>query len=158
MMTTRAGSFGYVATVFVLASGLLIGCGRGAERAPAPIQLHISGSPDMNSGGNAAIVRAYLLASDASFRRTNLEAFWQDDTAALGSDLIAPKREVLLYPGENEDIQLNMIPGVAYVGIAADLRNPDPNSWRVIYPVSELRGRRLIVTVGEDRLDVQPAN
>lgn len=157
-MTTRVRSFGYVAVVFVFAAGLLTGCGRGAEKAPAPIHLQVSGSPDMNSGGNAAIVRVYLLASDASFRRTNLEAFWQDDAAALGSDLVGPKREILLYPGENEEIQLNMIPGVSYVGIAADLRNPDPNSWRVIYPVSELQSRHLVVTIGEDRLDVRPAN
>lgn len=156
-MTKRARFAGCV-TVLVLAVGLIAGCGRGAERPPAPVYLNVSGSADMNSGGNAAIVRVYLLASDASFRRTNLEAFWQDDAAALGSDLVGPKREILLYPGESEEIELNMIPGVSYIGIAADLRNPDPNSWREIYPVAELGNRRLNITIGEDRLDVRPLN
>jgi type VI secretion system VasD/TssJ family lipoprotein len=144
----------------LLAVAALASCSRGAVAPPPPpepVVLEVSGASGMNAGGNAAIVRVYMLASDAAFRRTPIQDFWQDDAVALGSDLMGAKREVLLYPGDRETFQLEPMPEVAFVGIAADLREPDPNGWRVIYPVSELRGRRVTVVVDTDRLDARVA-
>jgi len=148
------------ALTLFLSIGVLASCGRGAVVTPTPpppdpVLIAVDGLADMNAGGNAAIVRVYLLASDAGFRRTPIQDFWQDDAAALGSDLMGAKREVLLYPGDQETFQIEPVAGVAFVGIAADLREPDPNGWRVIYPVGDLRGRRLAITVNSDRLDAQ---
>jgi len=135
---------------------LLAACSRRPAEPPppAPTVVDISGTSAMNAGGNAAIVRVYMLASDAAFRRTPIQDFWQDDSAALGTDLAGSKREILLYPGDQESFTITPGENVAFVGIAADLREPDPNGWRVIRPVDELRGRRMNVVVTEDRLDV----
>jgi type VI secretion system VasD/TssJ family lipoprotein len=122
---------------------------------PAPVQVELQGTAGMNAGGNAAIVRFYVLASDAGFRRTPIDAFWQDDAAALGADLLGPRREILLYPGEREAFQMDPPSGTAFLGIAADLRDPDANAWRVVYPLEEVRGRTLRVAVDSTRLDVR---
>lgn len=158
-MTTcgSAHRFPFVAIVALLvAVPLLASCSRRPLEPPPPdpTVVELTGTADMNAGGNAAIIRVYMLSSDAAFRRTPIQDFWQDDAAALGADLVGSKREVLLYPGDRESMQF--VPGaeVAFIGFAADLRNPDPNAWRVIRPVDELRGRRVAVTVDVDRLTV----
>jgi type VI secretion system VasD/TssJ family lipoprotein len=159
-MTHRgpAHRFPFVAIVALLvAVPLLASCSRRPLEPPPPPDptvISLTGTADMNAGGNAAIIRVYMLSSDAAFRRTPIQDFWQDDSAALGADLVGTKREVLLYPGERESMQF--VPGadVAFIGFAADLRDPDPNAWRVIRPVDELRGRRVAVTVNSDRVTV----
>lgn len=141
----------------LVAVPLLASCSRRPLEPPPPPEptvIELSGTADMNAGGNAAIVRVYLLTSDAAFRRTPIQDFWQDDAAALGADLVGTKREILLYPGDRESMQLTPGADVAFIGFAADLRNPDPNAWRAIHPVDDLRGRRVAVTVTTDRLAV----
>lgn len=159
-MTSRTSRALFFCTL-LLAVGALAACGRGAVAPPPPppepVMIEVSGSAEMNAGGNAAIVRIYMLASDAAFRRTPIQDFWQDDAAALGSDLMGAKREVLLYPGDRETFQIEPVGDVAFIGIAADLREPDPNGWRVIYPVAELRGQRVSVAIDRDRLDARIA-
>lgn len=108
----------------------------------------------MNNGGNAAVVRVYRLASDSNFMRASIETFWLNDEQTLGDELVEPKDEILLYPNEERAIDLNVGPGVRYIGIAADLRSPDPVQWRKVFDAQELQGRQVSVTVGNDRLNV----
>jgi type VI secretion system VasD/TssJ family lipoprotein len=118
------------------------------------MELTVHGGADMNNGGNAAIVRIYQLSGDSNFMRTSLETFWRDDEESLGAELIAPKQEILLYPDQERAIDLNIGDETRYIGIAADLRAPDPAQWRRVFDAQELRGRDVTVTVGSDRLNV----
>ena len=42
-----------------------------------------------------------------------------------------------------------------YIGIAADLREPAADQWRAIFPVDELEGREVTVSVGANALRVE---
>lgn len=142
--------------LLVLGFALLAGCSRRppAPAAPTPLppaSVELRGTAGMNAGGNAAIVRFYVLSSDAAFRRSPLAAFWQDDAAALGSDLLS-RREVLLYPGETESLSIEVPASAAFLGLAADLRDADPNAWRAIFPADEVRGAALRVSIDSTRL------
>jgi type VI secretion system VasD/TssJ family lipoprotein len=118
------------------------------------MEMTVQGGSDMNNGGNAAVVRLYQLSGDSNFMRASLETFWRDDEETLGGELIAPKQEILLYPEQERAIDLNIGAETRYIGIAADLRAPDPVQWRKVFAAEELRGKQVTVTVGSDRLNV----
>ncbi len=121
---------------------------------PPPTILTLTGTADLNAGGNAAVVRIYQLAGDANFQRASVQDFWQSDEQALGSELISGKREVLLFPNTTETIELALDDRAQFVGFAVDLRTPDPDHWRAIYPVGDVRSKAVAVRVGETRLFV----
>lgn len=133
------------------------GCSRApqAPPPPPPLVVTVAGGEDLNGGGNAAVLRIYQLGGDANFRRAPVQAFWQDDEQALGAELVSAKREVLLFPGSTETVRIDLADEAQFVAVAADLRAPDPENWRAIYPVSEVRGKAVAVLVGDDRLFVR---
>ena len=128
--------------LLVAALTALAGCRPPA--APATTVV-LTGTAMLNAGGNAAIVRLYPLASDARFRQTPQADFWRAGSA-VDADLAGPVREVLLYPGDEETIDLPL-GGAAYLGVAADLRAPDRDAWRAVFPVGAVDKMRLVVTV-----------
>lgn len=117
--------------------------------------MTVVGEEDLNGGGNAAVLRIYQLAGDANFQRAPVQAFWQNDEQALGGELISAKREVLLFPGSTEDVRIVIDDRAQFLAIAADLRDPDPDNWRAIYPVDAVRGKAMAVLVGDNRLFVR---
>jgi len=120
---------------------------------PLRLPLSLEGSSSMNSGGNAAVVRVYQLASSTTFRQAPIESFWQDDEGLLGSDLVVPKVERTLYPDAVEEITLEIHENTRYIAIAADLRDPDADHWRQLFTVEEVEeGQPFVVEVGERRL------
>ncbi len=137
------------------------GCGRAPQVPPPPpppeppLTVTVVGEEDLNGGGNAAVLRIYQLAGDANFQRAPVQAFWQNDEQALGGELISAKREVLLFPGSTEDVRIVIDDRAQFLAIAADLRDPDPDNWRAIYPVDAVRGKAMAVLVGDNRLFVR---
>jgi type VI secretion system VasD/TssJ family lipoprotein len=137
----------------------LSGCGRAPQAPPPPptppLVVTAVGGENLNSGGNAAVLRIYQLAGDANFRRAPVQQFWQNDEQALGAELVGTKREVLLFPGSSEVVQIDLDDATEFVAVAADFREPDQEGWRAIYPADEVRGSAVAVLVGEDRLYVR---
>lgn len=124
------------------------GCGR-------PMQVTVAGRPAMN-GGHAASVFVYQLTGDASFRQTPVEAFWRDDEAALGGQLLAGgRREVLLYPGQAQTLEVDLLDDVRFVGFAADLREAEGDAWRDVRPAEALSGGTVVVTVERQGIRVR---
>lgn len=121
---------------------------------PSTLALRLEGEPEMNSGGNAAVVRVYQLTGRTNFERTPLATFWKNDTQALGNELVS-KEEVLLYPEEMEQVTFEIDSKTRYVGVAADLRNPDQEHWRAIHPVDQLTDGTPTITISTDRVSVE---
>lgn len=145
------------------------GCGLfGGSRSPAgdpdappepegpsgPATVQLSGTADMNAGGNAARVYVYPLVSDATFLSTPVQVFWDDPAAALGADLAGATRDVTVRPGEAAALADVAIGEAAFLGIAADLRRPEGGAWRAVVPAAQARGRTLVVQVTEGGLRV----
>lgn len=118
------------------------------------VEVLLRGQSDMNSGGNHAVVRIYKLSGEGNFTNTPLADFWQDDVGALGSELVRSPRTIGMNPGESKTISLDIGDDVQFVGIAADLGNPDPDQWRAIYPVDDI-GDRIHITVYSTRISVE---
>lgn len=129
------------------------GCSGGLGLFSGPVEVSIRGTADMN-GGNAARVRVYELAGETNFSNTPLSSFWQNDRDALGDELVRPPREVLLYPSEDRSVEFELAEGTQFIGVAADLRNPDREGWRALYPVSDVKGERIVVNVATNQISV----
>lgn len=117
--------------------------------------LDLVGTSAMNGGGNAALVRVYQLNDDDAFRTVPLEAFWEDGADQLAPALTAEPRELLIYPEQRQQVELALAPTTRYVGVAADLRAPDGDAWRMIYPVLDVVRAPIEVTVGARELSFE---
>lgn len=146
-MAMRSRAVWGASFVLLFLSLFSAGCG-------GPLEMALSGTSDLNSGGNAAVVRVYELSGTSNFRTTPLGRFWQDDQSALG-DQYVDHQQFLLYPNQVEQVSLDVNDETLYIGIAADLREPDQDQWRVLYPIDELKGKEVSVSVGAHGLDVR---
>lgn len=146
-----------ILALLVSASSLtLTGCGTlcvfGLGCSPS-VDVQVKGEEDMN-GGNAASVVIYQLSNDAKFRTTPIEAFWRDDEAALGDELVGRRREVLMYPLQIRFIEVDVEENTNFIAVAANLRNPEADAWRRIFPVKEVVGESVQVRVANTTLDI----
>lgn len=117
------------------------------------LEVSVLGEPKMNSGGNAAVVKVYQLTADGNFMSTPLSAFWRDDTGALGNELVAPPRKLTVYPSASRSIEFKLAGNTKYIGIAANLRDPNREQWRSIHALKGM-GDRVSVTVGTNKVAV----
>ncbi len=127
---------------------LVSGCGS------APPVVSIQGASDLNAGGNAANVRVYQLSNNTNFLNTSIEAFWRSDEEAIGDELLSSE-SFLLYPNSVEEFELEVDENARYIGVAVDLRQPDRERWRAVYPATDLKKKRIVVSVRTDHLELQ---
>lgn len=113
----------------------------------------MTGASAMNNGGNAAVVKVYQLKGNTNFKRVPVSAFWRDDRKALGGELLGSPRKVTLYPSDSTTIEFELIKKAQYIGVAANLRDPDREDWRSIHPLEGM-GDHVSVTVEERRVAV----
>jgi type VI secretion system VasD/TssJ family lipoprotein len=123
-------------------------------RGGASTTVQVTGAPDLNSGGNAAFVHIYLLTDNAMFRTASYEAFWQSPQEALGESMRSSS-QVQLFPGTKESVELELQTDIRYVGVAANLRAPDRDRWRAVFPASDVEGNVLHVVVDANSLSAQ---
>lgn len=112
----------------------------------------MTGQSDMNGGGNSAVVQVYELSGEGSFLDATFRAFWQDEGALSGVLVRSPRRETL-YPNETKTFELELAENTQFVGVAANLRDPEQDAWRALYSVDEV-GDQLSVTVHGNRISV----
>lgn len=146
----RGVAFGGGAVLLVLV--LLSGCCT-LSQSRCAMNLSMVGTSDINGGGNACVVRVYELTSTANFHNATPEAFWQDDDAALGDEMLRSE-EHRLEPNQREIFELEPGKETQFIGIAANLRNPDGDLWRRTFSVSSNRGKRIEVQVGSNSVSI----
>lgn len=118
------------------------------------LEVTLVGNEAMNMGGNATVVKVYQLKGDGNFRSVPFSAFWQDDEAALGGELLETSRKVTVYPAaESRTIEFDLIDKAKHIGVAANLRKPDQEDWRFIHSTGKM-GDEVVVTVIENRIEV----
>jgi len=133
-------------TAFVFILGLFFLACKG------PIELAMTANSDMHDNNSLKVIYVQLI-NDANFSDLNPENFWANDNDALTNDLVSGfKRDLFLKPGEERTIQVRLVKGANYLGLAAGYEEPDERIWRVIYPVDEVNGKTIKLTFARDRL------
>ena len=118
------------------------------------VSVRLFGQPEMNRGGNAAVVKFYQLTAQGNFRNTPLSSFWRDDEAALGSELVTAPRKLTVYPANTKTISLSIQDKTNYLGVAANLREPDRDRWRCLVPLKKM-GDEVSVTIERNTLQLE---
>ena len=106
------------------------------------------------NNGNAANVVFYQLTGTTNFQRAPIETFWRNDREALANELVGSGQQVFLYPGQQKQIALDLSEETRYLGVAANLRAPEPNRWRRALSLQQINGRRVAVQVSSNSLTV----
>jgi len=123
-----------------------------ATGCSSTIEVTTAGQPDMNSGGNAAVVQVYQLSGEGNFGDLSFRSFWQQQ-GTIAKLIDAPSKKTV-YPNERERFDLEVAEKTKFIGVAANLRNPNSEKWRALYPVEEV-GDWLSVTVHDNRISVE---
>jgi len=108
----------------------------------------------MNDGGHAAVVKLYQLRAADAFRAAPLSTFWRDDTGVLGAELVASPRTLTVYPDTATVAAIEVADEAAYLGVAANLRNPNRDRWRSLHDLEKI-GDKVTVTVRRRRVNVE---
>lgn len=109
------------------------------------------GEPAMR---NATRVRIYQLASQSNFEAARFEDLFRDDDAVLGAELVH-KEQIQIFPDQARTLLLEPAENAQFLGVAADLREPEGNAWRTLHEMSSVRGKQMTVIVESDRLVVE---
>lgn len=89
--------------------------------------------------GNAAEVRVYQLSNRVNFDMSDPRRFWEDDVAALGNELVGVPVQFSVFPNrESDELEIVITKKTRFIGIAANLREPDSNTWKRVYTVDQV--------------------
>ena len=125
----------------------LASCGKPKTAPPPPVpkmDLVFTDSPTMNRDhdGNplSVVVRLFELKDKTEFSKLTFDRVSSglSDQEMLGQDFLA-KSEFVVVPGVPHTSREDMAPGTKYVGVVAYYRRPDPNYWRFLVSVDNMR-------------------
>ncbi len=151
----RAGAAG-------LAAGSLAACA-GAPSPPPPtiVKLTLAASADVNpsASGQASPIalRVYQLGSAAGFNNAEFFPLYNDDAAALKTDLIK-REDFLLAPGQTRLDTIMPNDQVKAIGILAAYRDFQHTTWRGTVDVVPHQSSAVTATASHDGLTVKPGS
>ena len=135
---------------WAIVTSLLIGCSSSppppAEKPAKPEkcvephpQIIIASSDQTNAGpdgrGLPVQVRLYQLKSEAKLQNAFFEEVWKEDAKTLADDLVT-MREVTVFPGQNQKLDLEQSPDSRVLTAVALFREPRGRDWFVSYDLA----------------------
>jgi type VI secretion system protein VasD len=107
------------------------------------VRLAASDSLNVDSAGRSLslVVRIYKLRSPTAFLNTPYETFGNTtkEKTALADDLIE-SRELVLLPGQKQEISERWAREATYIGVVGLFRAPAPQRWRYAFELEALPG------------------
>ncbi len=122
-----------------------LGCGVTNMLGFGAAGINLQPSETMNIGENGnplpTVVWIYQLKSKARMEKADFKTIWRSDKEVLDDDLLE-KKEIMIYPGKNQEIALEKKDKTRYIAIIAIFRKPneetgkwkqiiDANSWTI---------------------------
>ncbi len=94
----------------------------------------LSINPSPTGQASPVMVRVYGLRNDQMWQQADFQSLFTDDATALGTSLVT-KREVIVPPGANLPIRIDLPLDTAFIAAAAFFRSIDAAQWRAILPL-----------------------
>lgn len=145
----------------LFAAGLvasLAACGGPPPPPPTIVEFSMSAdknvNPDPAGQGAPVVLRVYQLASPSSFNNAEFFDLFNNDQAALKSDLIH-RDDVPLAPGASAPLTLKPNDQVTAIGLFAGYRNWQQTTWRKVVPLPPHQTTTITVTAGASGLTVK---
>ena len=117
---------------------LLSSCGGAPKRENVGLQISATAdvNPDLQGRPSPIILHVLELNSEEQFNRLDYTSLTQSSGAALGPDLLG-KTRLILSPGDNRQLPLELNPQTTFVGLVAGYRDIDNASWRTSIPITQ---------------------
>jgi type VI secretion system protein VasD len=117
---------------------LLSACAGAPKRENIDMQIGATAdvNPDMQGRPSPIILHILELSSTEQFNRLDYMSLTQPSGAALGPDLLG-KNQMVLQPGENKPLPMELNPLTTAIGLVAGYRDIDNAAWRKVVPVTQ---------------------
>ena len=129
------------------------------KKAPPPTQLaaKIVTSQHLNPNADGApsplVVRLYELKSTAKFKNADFFSLFDNDTQALGADLLA-KDEFRFNPGDSKALQRKLDPATRFIGVMAAYRDLEKSVWQTTAPIAEHQLNSYTILLGRNEISI----
>ena len=141
------------------ASVFLTGCGYFRYVGLWMPDVNLQPSSKMNPGENGEPlptgVRIYQLTTKDKMEKSDFKSLWKNDKAVLDDTLLA-KKEVTVYPGKIQEIEIKKKSGASYIGVMAIFRKPNEESgkWKYIVKLTPwtFGSQDIDLIIGKDAL------
>lgn len=127
---------------------LLSSCGGAPKRENVGLQISATAdvNPDLQGRPSPIILHVLELNSEEQFNRLDYMSLTQSSGTALGPDLLG-KTRLILSPGDNRNLPLELNPQTTFVGLVAGYRDIDNSSWRTSIPITQGDTKGIYITL-----------
>lgn len=148
----------------LLALPLMLACRQPIPQPrPTGLTLDTEAADLLNPGPSGEALSLVLLVlqlrEPASFQHlTSDQAFSGALEGMLSTNDLLGSREVVVLPGQASTLRLDLHPQCRYLGLVGLYRQPDPEGWRALVPLSPSQGKptdtrpRVVLQVGPHQL------
>jgi type VI secretion system protein VasD len=154
-MTTSSLSRLTIIAFLTCATLALAACGSAPKKHGLEILITASAdvNPDLESRASPVILHVLELTAIDEFNRADYFSLTQDDAAALGVDVVN-KTELILTPGSQKSLTLELDEKVTYLGLVAGYRDIDNSRWRIAEEIRPGKTERVSVSLGRDQVSI----
>lgn len=110
------------------------------------ITVDRSVNPNENGNPSPIVMRIYELKSDTTFNSLDFFTLYDNDTAALGADMIG-RREFELMPSSKSQMRTETSYETQYVGVIAGFRDINSSTWRASKQITREKMNMFLVNV-----------
>jgi len=127
-----------IISILMASMVLLSSCGGAPKRENVGLQISATAdvNPDLQGRPSPIILHVLELNSEEQFNRLDYMSLTQSSGAALGPDLLG-KTRLVLSPGDNRNLPLELNPQTTFIGLVAGYRDIDNAAWRTSVPVTQ---------------------
>jgi type VI secretion system protein VasD len=139
--TTPIATLAHLLMISILMAATMIlfsGCGGAPKRENVGLQISATAdvNPDLQGRPSPIILHVLELNSEEQFNRLDYVSLTQSSGAALGPDLLG-KTRLVLSPGDNRNLPLELNPQTTFIGLVAGYRDIDNAAWRTSIPITQ---------------------
>jgi type VI secretion system protein VasD len=114
-------------------------------------------NPDIESRPSPIVLHVLQLTDIVAFNGATYFELTRDDATALGSDALA-KTEIVLAPGDNREIALELSPMTQYLGFVAGYRDINNARWQLSQKIVPGKTDWIAVNLGKEAITVTEVN
>jgi type VI secretion system protein VasD len=142
-----------IALLAVAIMALLSACAGAPKREKLDMQVNATTdvNPDMQGRPSPIILHILELSSIEQFNGLDYMSLTQPSGAALGANLLS-KNQMVLQPGSNQALPMELNPMTTAIGFIAGYRDIDNAAWRTSVPITQGDTKGISITLEQQRI------
>ena len=150
-----------LSALLIIAMMALLSACASAPPEPEKLDMQISAAedvnPDMQGRPSPVIVHIMELSSTEQFSTLDYMSLTSSSGTALGTTLLS-KNQMVLQPGENKQIPMELDPLTTALGVVAGYRDIDNATWRTSIAITQGSTKGITITLGQQQIVTAVSN